>query len=285
MTLRRDATRHKFDYYEGQPDSIGIFSWCPTPKPTVPPTQVHVHFPIGNARVVFRFKGPGTLGRLIAALQDHYEDVWGEPAPGVPTTAELAEALQRAERKIARLAQRADDIDAARADLVDPVRVVDALSEDLDSARERYQEISARVHVLETRAREEYSDLLGDMRGMLDVLDILRQAQREAEKPNRRGASVIIESGLINAAYRALAKLDAGELPVLPLVALAGAASSPDDLRAAGWSVGVHNDYHQDGRPMTFWLVTRNGRELHGEGPTDADALDAIRAQLRKDPT
>jgi hypothetical protein len=74
-----DSTRHKFDYYEGFPESIEIFSWCPTPEPTVPATQVHLHFPIANAKVVFRFKGPRGLDQLIAALVDHRKDVWGDP--------------------------------------------------------------------------------------------------------------------------------------------------------------------------------------------------------------
>jgi hypothetical protein len=78
---KRDATRQKFDYYEGQMEGIDVYSWCPTPKPTVPPTQVHLHIPIAGAKVVLRFKGTGTLDALIAALVDHRRDVWGEPGP------------------------------------------------------------------------------------------------------------------------------------------------------------------------------------------------------------
>lgn len=48
-------------------------------------------------------------------------------------------------------------------------------------------------------------------------------------------------------------------------------------LRVAGWSVGVHNDYHQRGRRHTFWLFTQSdGRYLKGEGPTDVDAVAAV---------
>lgn len=54
----------------------------------------------------------------------------------------------------------------------------------------------------------------------------------------------------------------------------------PDDLRAQGWTVAVHNDYRLDGKGYTFWLVTKDGRALKGEGPTDADALHQIRKQL-----
>ena len=56
--------------------------------------------------------------------------------------------------------------------------------------------------------------------------------------------------------------------------------SSPDDLRAQGWRVAVHNDYRQNGRLFTFWLLTMGDRCVKGEGETDAEALDAIREQL-----
>ena len=44
-------------------------------------------------------------------------------------------------------------------------------------------------------------------------------------------------------------------------------------LRSDGWSVAVHNDYRQDGEPHTFWLLTRDGRAVKGEGRTDEEAL------------
>jgi hypothetical protein len=58
---------------------------------------------------------------------------------------------------------------------------------------------------------------------------------------------------------------------------------SPHDLRAAGWVVAVHNDYKFSGKPMTFWLLTKQvpGSQfplcLKGEGATDREALDQIR--------
>jgi hypothetical protein len=58
-------------------------------------------------------------------------------------------------------------------------------------------------------------------------------------------------------------------------------AAWPGDLRAAGWSVAVHNDYRQDGKRYTFWLMVKDGRALKGEGRTDGDALDEIRAQVK----
>lgn len=62
-------------------------------------------------------------------------------------------------------------------------------------------------------------------------------------------------------------------------------ASSPDDLRALGWTVAVHNDYQIKGRKMTFWLFTFPGTDrcVKGEGHTDAQALDEIREKLEGD--
>jgi hypothetical protein len=68
-----------FDYYESRPEGFEVYSWCPTPLPTVPPTQVHLFIPIGDGKIFVRFKGPGTLDRFIAALIKHRKDVWGEP--------------------------------------------------------------------------------------------------------------------------------------------------------------------------------------------------------------
>ena len=56
--------------------------------------------------------------------------------------------------------------------------------------------------------------------------------------------------------------------------------SLPDDLRKEGWSVAVHNDYHQDGKLFTFWLFTRGRECVKGEGATDLEALDQVRMQV-----
>ena len=55
---------------------------------------------------------------------------------------------------------------------------------------------------------------------------------------------------------------------------------SADDIRAAGWSVAVHNDYRVNGLLYTFWLFTQDGRAIKGEGSTDAEALDVVRRIL-----
>lgn len=60
----------------------------------------------------------------------------------------------------------------------------------------------------------------------------------------------------------------------------AGEPNNPDDIRAQGWMVAVHNDYRQDGELYTFWLFTKGDRAVKGEGKTDAEALNEIRKKL-----
>lgn len=71
------------DYFE-VPEEVNVYSWSTDPPGTkdAKSTQVHVHFgaPPGPVFLV-RFKGPGTLGRLIDALIVHHLDVWGRPRP------------------------------------------------------------------------------------------------------------------------------------------------------------------------------------------------------------
>ena len=55
-------------------------------------------------------------------------------------------------------------------------------------------------------------------------------------------------------------------------------AALPDDIRAAGWRVAVHNDYKLDCTPCAFWLFTHSdGRWIKGEGYSDAEALNKCR--------
>ena len=65
--------------------------------------------------------------------------------------------------------------------------------------------------------------------------------------------------------------------------------SNPQDLRDAGLMVAVHNDYLLNDERYTFWLMTYNipspvlysGMKtiaFKGEGRTDEEALDMIRA-------
>lgn len=54
----------------------------------------------------------------------------------------------------------------------------------------------------------------------------------------------------------------------------------PDDIRAQGWMVAVHNDYRQDGKLFTFWLFTKGDLCAKGEGRSDAEALDMVRQKI-----
>lgn len=56
--------------------------------------------------------------------------------------------------------------------------------------------------------------------------------------------------------------------------------SLPDDIRAKGWSVAIHNDYRLGGEAFTFWLFTKDSRAVKGEGRTDAEALNEVRAAI-----
>jgi len=58
----------------------------------------------------------------------------------------------------------------------------------------------------------------------------------------------------------------------------------PDDLRAEGWMVAVHNDYRLKGEFHTFWLMTKGHLAVKGEGRSDAAALNQIREQIQKPP-
>ena len=66
--------------------------------------------------------------------------------------------------------------------------------------------------------------------------------------------------------------------------------SNPDDIRKAGWSVAVHNDYRLKGEFHTFWLFTKPiewfqnldiQASVKGEGRSDAEALNQIRKKIR----
>ncbi len=60
--------------------------------------------------------------------------------------------------------------------------------------------------------------------------------------------------------------------------------SKPDDIRQRGWMVAVHNDYKLKGEPYTFWLFTKGLLFAKGEGKTDREALDQVRACITIDP-
>jgi hypothetical protein len=54
------------------------------------------------------------------------------------------------------------------------------------------------------------------------------------------------------------------------------------EMRNAGWSVAVHNDYRAGGIPMTFWLFTHpSGVWLKGEGGSDVEVMRTIANERR----
>ena len=56
-----------------------------------------------------------------------------------------------------------------------------------------------------------------------------------------------------------------------------------NELRSAGWSVAVHNDYRIGAEAFTFWLLTHpNGRWVKGEGCNDLSALVGCRDQIAR---
>lgn len=57
------------------------------------------------------------------------------------------------------------------------------------------------------------------------------------------------------------------------------ATTTLDSLRSRGWAVAVHNDYRLNGKPHTFWLLTKGGRCVKGEGETDEEALRQAQEQ------
>lgn len=58
--------------------------------------------------------------------------------------------------------------------------------------------------------------------------------------------------------------------------------ASPDDIRANGWMVAVHNDYRLRGEFHTFWLFTKGDYAAKGEGKSDAEALEQVRAEITR---
>lgn len=64
-------------------EEINVHEWHPTPDGSGPPEQVHMEivakgFP---SPLLMRFKGPGSIGRLILALRKHRDAVWPSEGP------------------------------------------------------------------------------------------------------------------------------------------------------------------------------------------------------------
>lgn len=73
--------------------AFNVRNWCPSPEPTIPPTQVHLAIHMGPEELfVIRFHGPRSLDALIEALTLHRREVFGEPDPTAPTAITRGEA-------------------------------------------------------------------------------------------------------------------------------------------------------------------------------------------------
>ena len=59
-------------------EQISIQEWHPLPNGEGKPTQVHMIIWVKGIKVPFimRFKGPKTLGVVVATLQDYSANVW-----------------------------------------------------------------------------------------------------------------------------------------------------------------------------------------------------------------
>ncbi len=110
-----------------------------------------------------------------------------------------------------------------------------------------------------------------------DFLDVVQKPKEEKEsgQPSLREALVDALEDLVKA-------LDRPQHVRLPQ------AASPEDLRAKGWMVVCHNDYRQNTLTHTFWSFSKGTTYVCGEGLSDADALEQVRAkvqELEKAPT
>jgi predicted nucleic acid-binding Zn-ribbon protein len=104
-----------------------------------------------------------------------------------------------------------------------------------------------------------------------ELRDQLQRVEGERDEARAQLKNLVENSASSRAVERA---------ELLSLELTASRAADPDDLRALGWAVAVHNDYRLNGEPHTFWLMTRDGRAVKGEGRTDAEALGQVRKQV-----
>lgn len=111
------------------------------------------------------------------------------------------------------------------------------------------------------------------LRAWADVRDEEAVAEPTDEAKRDRTALLRAAADLIEQSGRAACASDALRL---------ASAVTADDMRALGWAVAVHNDYRLHGEPHTFWLFTRDGCAIKGEGRTDAEALRDARAAARR---
>lgn len=105
---------------------------------------------------------------------------------------------------------------------------------------------------------------------MNEILETLRQLTRILEDPHPGLASW---STLRNSVGERLRDQLMIALPPTDIL---------QKLRDEGWMVGCHNDYRLDGQFHTFWLFTKDGRCVKGEGTSDYAALQEVAEQCLK---
>jgi hypothetical protein len=102
---------------------------------------------------------------------------------------------------------------------------------------------------------------------------IFRQAERDGlipEKPRREQwinemTPKILELKGVICEYLRTRAAPAGTQPAQERLA---------EFRKNGWMVAIHNDYRQNGNLFTFWLFTKGGWCVKGEGSTDEEAIE-----------
>jgi hypothetical protein len=53
-----------------------------------------------------------------------------------------------------------------------------------------------------------------------------------------------------------------------------------DEIRAAGWTVAAHADFAVLRATRTFWIFTKGGHVVRGEGTTDREALERVAREI-----
>ena len=76
--VREDGSEGLILLHGGDDVEFELVNWCDNPDGINP---IHVHFiiqPAQDVKVLYRFTGPKTIGWLIHAFIEHYEEIWGE---------------------------------------------------------------------------------------------------------------------------------------------------------------------------------------------------------------
>jgi len=157
------------------------------------------------------------------------------------------------------------------------VRIEGILLNDVQDERQESDEhIKGLVTVIKTQDKN-----IGDLKAHIQRIEVdhddveARAESAEARVREMEEKAKGLESAL--AGEKAAREHDRSVRWALPEEMVVGC---PDDIRALGWAVAVHNDYKMNGVKHTFWLFTKGDSCMKGEGLTDAEALNEVRAAL-----